>query len=443
MKSLQSRLHIGLMSSLFILITLVWWLANTSITHIATQMLQTRLEHDGEALLAGLQLSSTGKLEFKNVQLSPVYNRVFSGHYYLITSNEQRLRSHSLWDQTLQQPPVQAGQSIVETVKGPDKQQLLQWTSRFERFQQPITISVAEDTSTLSASLNAFNIYFAAAAGLILVSLLLIQSLIIRRSLRSLSTIKEELQALSEGDIKTLSKEVPSEIRPLIDEVNHLLQLLRKQLKRSRNATGNLAHSLKHPLNLLVQLAESDEAELPTSIREELEINTRQINQLMERELKRAKLVGSGIPGQFFSPQNELPGLIDVLERVYHDKTLHIELDVPNKLEYPADKSDMLELFGNLLDNAYKWASKEVRCKVHENNDFIIRVEDDGPGCDDKQLSSLTERGVRVDETVGGTGLGLAIVKDIVELYQGEIYFYQSELGGFCIKVKLPLNNIN
>jgi len=439
-KSLQSRLHFGLAVSLFILTALMWWLVNASISHITNQMMLTRLEHDGQALLASLQQSPEGPLSLKDLQVGHIYQQVYSGHYYLISSDKMQLRSHSLWDQSLEQPKIKTGQAIVQNVNGPDGQHLLQWTSRFKRFDKTITITVAEDTNALLSALQTFNLYFALAAVAILVFLLLIQGLIVRRSLRSLSTIKQELLALSTGEIKSLSKQVPSEIHPLVDEVNRLLQQLAKQLKRSRNSTGNLAHSLKHPLNLLMQLAESDDIKLPQAIRDELLINTQQILQLMESELKRARLVGSGMPGQRFFPQKELPGLVDVLERVYHDKALNIECDIMPELEYSADRNDMLELFGNLLDNACKWSAGQVRCKVYDDKDLlIIQIEDNGIGCDDQQLSTLTQRGVRVDETTAGTGLGLAIVKDIVELYSGEINFSRSELGGLSVSVSLPV----
>jgi len=418
----------------------MWWLVNTSISHITNQMMLTRLEHDGQALLASLQQSSEGNLSVKDLQVGHIYQQVYSGHYYLISSDSLQLRSHSLWDQSLQQPQVKTGESVVQNLDGPDGQHLLQWTSRFKRFDKTIMITVAEDTNALLSALRTFNLYFAFAAFAIFVSLLLIQGLIVRRSLRSLSIIKRELQALSVGEIKSLSKQVPSEIHPLVDEVNRLLQQLAKQLKRSRNSTGNLAHSLKHPLNLLMQLAESEDTKLPQAIRDELSINTQQILQLMESELKRARLVGSGAPGQRFYPQKELPGLVDVLERVYHDKKLNIKCEIMPKLEFSADRNDMLELFGNLLDNACKWSAGKVRCKVYYEGSLIIQIEDDGIGCDDQQLSSLTQRGVRIDETTAGTGLGLAIVKDIVELYSGEINFSRSELGGLSVLVSLPID---
>jgi signal transduction histidine kinase len=437
-KSLQNRLQIGLLTSLFIAMTFIWWLANTSISHIAHHMMQTRLEHDGDSLLASLKPLPNGNLGFEEMQLGPVYEWVYSGHYYVIKSGNQELRSHSLWDQTLNQPVMETGLVQVETVSGPDGQKLLQWTSQFKRFNQRITITVAEDINDLLTALHTFNVYFALASGLLLVSLALIQSFIVKRSLRSLSTINDELQALSGGEIKALSKQVPSEIHPLIDKVNQLLQLLREQLKRSRNATGNLAHGLKHPLNLLMQLAGSDEVKLDKSVREELKSNIREINQLMEKELKRAKLVGSGVPGQLFSAREEVTGLIDVLERVYHNKSLSLTVDISQNIDFRADRNDMLELLGNLLDNAFKWATSKVSCKLYQQHGLHIQIEDDGPGCNSEQLTMLTTRGIRVDETTAGTGLGLAIVKDVVELYSGSISFKRSTLGGLCVRVELP-----
>jgi len=413
---------------------------NTSISRITKQMMLTRLEHDAQALLAGLQQSPEGQLSLKKLQVGHIYQQVYSGHYYLISSDKIQLRSHSLWDQSLEQPEVKLGQIIVHNINGPDGQHLLQWTSRFKRFNKTITITVAEDTTALLSALQTFNLYFALVAFIVLVSLLLIQGWIVRQSLRSLSIIKQELLALSTGEIKSLSKQVPSEIYPLVDEVNHLLQQLAKQLKRSRNSTGNLAHSLKNPLNLLMQLAESEDAKLPRAIRDELRINTQQILQLMESELKRARLVGSGVPGQRFLPQKELPGLIDVLQRVYHDKALNIEYNIMSELECSADRNDMLELFGNLLDNACKWSAGKVLCTVYDNEGLlIIQIEDNGIGCDTQQISILTQRGVRVDESTAGTGLGLAIVKDIVELYLGDISFSKSKLGGLLVYVSLPV----
>jgi signal transduction histidine kinase len=100
----------------------------------------------------------------------------------------------------------------------------------------------------------------------------------------------------------------------------------------------------------------------------------------------------------------------------------------------------MLELLGNLLDNACKWARGRVRCVIAQHDALVIEVEDDGPGVSAEALARLTGRGVRIDESVDGHGLGLAITKDMVQLYGGGIEFMPApELGGLKVRVTLPL----
>jgi len=103
------------------------------------------------------------------------------------------------------------------------------------------------------------------------------------------------------------------------------------------------------------------------------------------------------------------------------------------------DRQDMLELIGNLLDNAVKWASSVVMVNVRAANGVLFEVEDDGPGCSPEEISQLTDRGVRLDESISGHGLGLSIVKDIVDTYDGKLDFDKSSrLGGFRARVHLP-----
>ena len=103
------------------------------------------------------------------------------------------------------------------------------------------------------------------------------------------------------------------------------------------------------------------------------------------------------------------------------------------------DREDMLELLGNLLDNACKWATSSVNCTVSGRGEIQLRVEDDGAGLSDQELERMTRRGTRLDESVEGHGLGLAIAKDIVNLYGGEMRFSRSSrLGGLEVRVHLP-----
>ncbi len=439
MKSLQSRLHWGLAGSLVVLMLFMGWLIHTGMAQVSREMMASRLEHDAQALLASVQLSAQGQPALETARLGNIYNQAFSGHYYLVVLDGAKLRSRSLWDWTLELPETAGADVVITKVPGPDGQVLLQWTKQFERFGLPVTIAVAEDITPLQTALRRFNLYFALGVMAVLAAVLLIQGMIVRRSLASLRGVRQEVQALAHGEISMLSGQVPSEISPLVEEVNHLLQLLAQRLQRSRNAVGNLAHGLKHPLNLLMQLVDNEAVKQHPDLVEEINSNTRQILQIMERELKRARLAGGGVPGQRFVAGAEIPGLVDVLKRVYHDRHLEISYEVSQGLEYPADRNDMLELLGNLLDNACKWSAGKVHLKLGLEDGMRIQVEDNGAGCDEEQLSRLMQRGVRVDENTSGSGLGLAIVKEIAELYQGKILFSRSTLGGLAVTVNLPL----
>jgi signal transduction histidine kinase len=228
----------------------------------------------------------------------------------------------------------------------------------------------------------------------------------------------------------------------LVREVNHLLRLLAEKLQRSRNAMGNLAHALKAPLSLLTQLARQENV----GAAEELKQHITTIRQLMDRELKRARLMGQGSPGVRFVPQDEMPVLVTMLQRMFTTdseqgakaKKLDIQWQAPDST-FMFDRDDMLELIGNLLDNACKWAKHKVNCQVQgEERHLQLVVEDDGPGCSREEMSRLTTRGVRIDESAPGHGLGLAIVRDIVEAYGGELEMsHSASLGGLRVFVKL------
>ena len=175
------------------------------------------------------------------------------------------------------------------------------------------------------------------------------------------------------------------------------------------------------------------------SVKERLVRQVDTIRVLMERELKRARLAGGGVWGRSFDPATEIPPLLDALKSIYRDKRLEIDSRIPAGMLFPVDRQDMLELLGNLLDNACKWAHRCVLLTVEQASGLSMVVEDDGPGCPAEELEQLAQRGVRIDESASGHGLGLAIVRDVVENYGGSLRFGRSaELGGFMVRVWLP-----
>ncbi|MDJ0806059.1 MAG: ATP-binding protein [Gammaproteobacteria bacterium] len=169
-------------------------------------------------------------------------------------------------------------------------------------------------------------------------------------------------------------------------------------------------------------------------------VQVERIRQLMQRELKRARLAGNGVQSQQFDAHIDIPDLIGVLRQVHNEHRLSIKHQMEAGLRPFGDREDMLELLGNLLDNACKWAGSRVLCRISGGDAVRISVEDDGHGLTDKDLDKLTRRGIRLDESVEGHGLGLSIAKDIVKLYGGTTVFRRSAgLDGLQVNITLPL----
>jgi signal transduction histidine kinase len=200
---------------------------------------------------------------------------------------------------------------------------------------------------------------------------------------------------------------------------------------------SDLAHAIKKPLTVIQQQtrnSDSSEATKSTILKQ-----TDEIYLLTDRILKRARLAGQSHGGALFSFSKDLPALIKTLEMMHPDKTVRLTTHIPADINCPADRQDMLELLGNLLDNAYKWAKHDIILSVTKvDNNFQICIEDDGPGANAEKISELSQRGVRLDEQIAGHGFGLAIVADMVDDYDGSISFQQSDkLGGFKADVNL------
>jgi len=426
---------------------LLCWLVGGAMQQFGEEFVQSLLEHDADSLLSALETDGAGELQLMPGRMTASYQKPFSGHYFVVLTKNKTHYSRSLWDEALVVSPLSPGETRKWFVAGPSSQPLLVWAGGFQKQGQQFTIAVAEDLSALSASMVRFNWYFAGLSFVALIVLLGVQQYIVRRSFHPLAQIQQEIKNLKQGAVGELTEAVPAEVQPLVREVNHLLRLLAERLQRSRNAMGNLAHALKAPLSLLSQLAQQEEIRAQSSLSADLIKYTNSIRQLMDRELKRARLMGQGTPGARFVPQEEMPVLVDVLHRMVainknkkNDQahTLDIQWQAPDVV-FMFDRDDMLELVGNLLDNACKWATGKVRCVLlGDEHHLQLTVEDDGAGCSDEDITHLTTRGVRIDESTSGHGLGLAIVRDVVEIYHGELAMDRSpSLGGLRVVVKL------
>ncbi|MFO1371840.1 MAG: sensor histidine kinase [Candidatus Competibacteraceae bacterium] len=441
MKSLQARLSTGLILALALLIGLVVAIGNYSLQRLAEDFVASRLEHDLEALLAALDFDPAGQPRLANDHFNPAFHQPYSGHYYRIEGPGGALRSRSLWDTELPLPKLASDHTTRAFVMGPRQQQLLVLAGAFRVNNRPVTIAVTEDFTPMNDGLRQLLLEFTLTALLLFAVLIFIQYLLVRRGLRPLEDIRRELPRLARGETPQLPATAPTEVQPLVTELNRLLELLEQRHRRARHALGNLAHALKTPLTALTQLTERPPSANDTPAWwQDLRQQIHQIDHLTERELKRARIVGPAVPGQRIMLAREVTDLVETLRRIHRDRVLRIECRIPPNSIFPGDRDDLLELLGNLLDNACQWAASVVWFSAGVSTTGLwLRVEDDGPGCPPEQLQQLCQRGTRVDESRAGHGLGLAIVSEIAIQYGGTVRLDHSpELGGFCAEVVLP-----
>jgi len=428
-RSFERSLHAGLVVSFVVLVFVFWWGGSLTSRLLAESIVHSRLAFEGQALVEQRDGLESGNAVTTKVRLSSLYDKPLSGRYFrLDTPNARPILSRSSWDIELPDSQLAPGVQQRLAVRGPSQEPLLLWRGGYQINGEQITVTVAEDISKIEERWHAFRVFFALLSLLLLVALLCVQTIILRHLMVPIDALREDLKRIERGEIKAVSEAVPSEFTPLVKEFNTLLTRFEQRLKQSRNAAGNLAHALKGPLNLLMRSGESSQ-------------HAERISQIIDSELKRARLAGRGSATQRLNLADELPALCGLLQQVYADKTVDVRCNVPPDVEWPHDRQDMLELIGNLLENAVKWASGVVILTVRYVDGIRLEVEDDGPGVSAVKLRQLTTRGARFDESVAGHGLGLSIVKDIVDSYQGELTFSSSSrLGGLKVTVLLIEN---
>lgn len=435
MRSIQRRLSLGLIA-VMVVVGLV--LAQTSLWLFEKGLqsyLESGLRDDSESLLVALVRGPQG-LQLDERRVSPAYQRPFSGHYFRIDFTDSHWRSRSLWDQELpllEQPGLHSNLQL-----GPEGQQLLILRTEYRRLGQPISISVAQDYTPVRDTFRRMQQIGLGLGLAALLLILLLQRVTVRRALRPLETAREQIAQLQQGRRSQLDDQVPVELEPLVAQINHLLAHTEDSLKRSRNALGNLGHALKTPLAVLLSLASSEQLDGHPQLRKVLKEQLEQVQQRLNRELNRARLSGDALPGALFDCDAELPGLLATLNMI-HGEHLELSYRAPAGLHLPWDREDLLELLGNLLDNACKWADAEVRLSVVETGaGFELSVEDDGPGIPEARRVQVLNRGTRLDEQTDGHGLGLGIVRDIVDTWGGRLSLLESEWGGLKVVVELP-----
>jgi signal transduction histidine kinase len=262
----------------------------------------------------------------------------------------------------------------------------------------------------------------------------------IRAGMKPFHSLRERLGALRDGAETRVDGRYPSEVQPLVNDLNALLDHREGVVRRAMATAGDLAHGLKTPLAVLSneadRLAADGHAELAGTIAQQVALMKRQV----EYHLAHARAAASGARlAARCAVRESAEGLARTLQRLHAARKLTIDVEVPPAHGVRVRREDLDEMLGNLLDNACKWAAHRVviTSAAHDSS-MAITVDDDGPGIPERLRDAVLQRGVRADEAAPGSGLGLSIVRDLAELHGGSIGLETSPLGGTRARLHLP-----
>jgi len=442
--SLRSRQAFAATLVLVIALGLVGFALNAANYRGAVSSLQVRMESYVYLVLAAMEVSDDGKIVIEKEFNDPRLTLPASGVYVRIIGNNDQWSSLSaLGRQWPNLPLAEVGRlSFDEPVTAGGNFALqfgIGWQLADGRIE-PFTVSVLVDESEIKRQTSAFRLGLwrsLVAAGAILV---LAQVVILFFGFRPLSRVAGDVARIESGEAAKLEGRYPRELEPLVRNVNRLLETEKSNQTRIRNALDSLAHSLKTPLAVIQAGLPRDGREPDDSMQGAVD----EISRLIATRLERAGSTARRTLAEPVEVQPQLQRVLESLQKVYSHKMIETAVILQEKLQFYGEQRDLLELMGNLLDNAFKYGNQNVRVSggVLESESsrpgLWLQVEDDGAGIDQSQWQRLLQRGSRGDERVEGHGLGLAIVMELVTAYGGEVTIGDSELGGAIVKVSIP-----
>lgn len=418
----------------------------------AVSSLQARMESYVYLVLAAVEVDENGTLQVQDDLGDPRLSQPGSGIYVHVHGNEMHWDSPSALGLRLPELPTAATGQVLFQPPGDELEYFsfqygVAWQLEGGSIQ-PVTVSVLVDASEIEPQTRAFRrglLRSLITAGVILV---LAQLLTLFLGFRPLRQVARDVARIESGRAPKLEGSYPRELDPLARNVNRLLETEKSNQERIRNALDSLAHSLKTPLAVIQAGLELQGGAAAKPMQDA----TDEMHHLVATRLERA---GASTRRTLVEPVkvlSQVTRILDSLQKVHSHKMIEAEIIMDENLMFFGEQRDLLELAGNLMDNAFKYGNGKVRVSAGAINPealragFWLQLEDDGDGIDESQWRRLLQRGVRGDERandrsserVGGHGLGLAIVLELATAYGGEVSIGRSELGGAMIRVEIP-----
>lgn len=437
---------------LFVMSSIVSLLGIAAVAFFISANFRSSAEARLEDLLTANMFNLMGNVQLDNKQVlsgapdlgDSRYSIVDSGWYWSIHqigNSDNRIASTSLLGAEIKVPPtIQFDDTFQRTFILTDEsgQQLsgLEAQVYLGEGNELFSFKITANRDTLEQEIGTFRSTLFLTLMIFAFSIILAMSFLVRVGLRPIARAKRLLGEVRKGELSRIDGQYPDEIQPLIDETNALIQSNNTIVERARTQVGNLAHSLKTPLAVIQNEIDS----LPDKKKRILSEQTDTMRQQVQLYLDRARISARSSTAIAYTPlQPELEKLVSVVAKLNSAVKIKENWSGIQGVDFEGERPDLQEIFGNLLENACKYASSQVRISADYSDRLIsVVVEDDGEGMSEKQIEKALHRGGRVDEGKSGWGLGLSIVTDIVEEYRGSLQLARSSLGGLKATVMLP-----
>lgn len=436
--SLRWRLLAAATAAILLALAVAWLFMTLLFERHLERRLQAEMTRDALALVGDFSLGPGGKPVLEAELRDPRLGKPAGGYYWQISTPSGVLRSRSLWDAALDVPadaPVDDWR--LRRGAGPFGQSvsLLERKLRPDTDQPPIVVQLAQDTAPLASA----RAEFGRELGVFLTILWLVLSaaawLQVTLGLRPLRRVHAELSALRDSATARLADSSVREIQPLTQAINSLADARERDLELARRRAADLAHGLKTPLAALSAQSRRAREAGAVAAADGMDRAISAIATTIDAELARTRIAAAGRgTGDFTALRPVVDQLVTVLEHTERGGNLAFSIAVPATLGLAARADDLSEVIGAVLENAVKYARRQVRVVGNAGPELIsLAIEDDGPGIARDQVEQALTRGKRLDESTNGSGLGLSIARELVEAMGGRIELADSALGGLKI----------
>ena len=391
------------------------------------------------AMIASAEIGPDGEVLFNRPLADQRFLEPNSGLYYQISAKgHEDWRSRSLWDRALRVLPEHDDRSFhaYDSRQFPGEDlRIMERTIVLPGSDTRWMFMVAAARAGLDDQIRTLRSTLTQSFALLALGLIVLTTLQTLYGLRPLRRVRKEIVRMRAGEKNRVTDPMPSEVLPMVEELNALLAHNERQAEEARTHAGNLAHALKTPLTVIMNAATAQSADLGETVIREATTMRRQV----DHHLARARAVGRrGAAQSRAEVWTSLQAVERAVQRLYPET--RIDMDGDKEVAVRVERQDLDEMLGNLIENAAKYGGGSVFATVSRAGPMVeIMVEDDGMGIPQEERTRIFDRGVRLDSGKPGTGLGLAIVRDVAEIYGGSIGMEESEdLGGLLMRLRLP-----